>query len=99
MVQNVGQVRAQFIDGLHPQLFPQAISSVDPIDGEVVDQPHLVGLLQGESLRNALRFAVVRWIKPALLNFFLGFFLDKLVVLPFGCRSQGTCNCCIQRRG
>ena len=57
-----------------PQLFSQAISCVDPIDGEVVDQPHFVGLLQRESLCNALRFAVVCWVKPALLNLLLGFF-------------------------
>ena len=71
----------QFIDGLHPQLLSHAISCVDPIDGEVVNQPHFVGLLQRESLCNALRFAVVRWVKPALLNLLPPLRLQKSRIL------------------
>ena len=85
MVQDVGQVGAQFIDGLYSQFLSQTVSCIDSVDGEVINQSHLAGLLSRETFRSTFKFAVLRWIKPPMFDFLLRFVPDKLIVFSISC--------------
>ena len=87
-----------FIYRLNPQLFPQTVCGVDSIDWEIINKPHLVGLREGETCCNALWFAMLWWIQPPLLDFFLNFIPNKLFVFSTVLSCQGSSNCGIQSR-